>query len=659
MKLSLRLENIIEMIESAARSIDADKIVVADIGTDHALVPIETVSRGIADKAVASDINEGPIEIASKNIKEAGLSEKIETRVADGLLSIAVNEADIIVIAGMGGMLMKDILKNAPVIAKSARRLILSPQSDLAMFRKFLNENSYKIISERCVLDEGKYYFIMEVAYCDDYAYGLEETFDEKSLATRNELIERDLANYKEILTKVSDDSERKAEIEKLIADIEGVKKKDSASLATIEKPGRGKKGFIGKLVAFILGGVFAILVLLAVSYFNTRNVIEKPYSPYDDPDSEYYDEHEGDEEEEQEFDSTALWDEIQNKINLIDENLKAHYIFDIDKQAMVDGMIKGYVEALGDPYTIYYTASEYKTIMESTSGNFCGIGATVIKEENKEYCVISAVIEGGSADKAKIQKGDVLIRVDNKDLKGMDANQVVALVRGEENTKVKITVLRNKKKLDFNLIRKPVVDNVVESGMLEDGIGYIMLSQFTDNADEQVEKAIKDLSKQGMKKLIFDLRGNGGGTLDSALNIINFFIPKDKKVVTLKAKGGSNTTFKTDKKPICDVPMVVLVDGATASASELTSGTLQDYKRATIIGTKTFGKGIAQNTFPFQYADGTIAGALQITTAHYYLPLGRCIHGQGITPDVLIKYVRSDTQDNQLDKAIEIIKSK
>lgn len=339
---------------------------------------------------------------------------------------------------------------------------------------------------------------------------------------------------------------------------------------------------------------------------------------------------------------------------------LEKKYIGEINDEELIEGAVKGYVDALGDPYTTYYTKKEMKTIMEETNGNFVGIGVYMTKDLEKNAILIIKPIENSPAEKAGILPGDLITKVDDVEYTGDKLEEASNKIRGEEGTKVKLEIYRNGETKTFELTRTKVVVSHVTTKVLNNDIGYIAISDFEGECASEFETKYKQLEKQGIKKLIIDIRNNGGGIVDEALKIANMLVDKDSTLLITKDKSDKEEVTKATEKPIINIPTVVLVNEYSASASEILAGALKDNGKATLVGTKTYGKGIIQELH--QLSDGS---GLKITVSEYYTPNHNAIHKIGITPDVevdLSEDVKQQTtiqekDDNQLQKAIEILK--
>jgi carboxyl-terminal processing protease len=302
-------------------------------------------------------------------------------------------------------------------------------------------------------------------------------------------------------------------------------------------------------------------------------------------------------------------------------KEVNAFYVDEIDPAKSIRTGIDAMLASL-DPYTNYIPEEDLDAYRTMTTGEYGGIGSLISEIDGK--IVITMPNEGFPADKAGIKIGDEIIDIDGTDTRGKSTSEVSKLLKGTAGTPIKITVVRQEKTLNFNLTRaKIVINNVPYSGMLTGDVGYIKLTEFTTNAAKEVKTALVELKKEGATKIILDLRGNPGGILQEAVAICNLFIPKNKVVVETKGKTPTwNKIYQTVAKPVdAEIPLVVLTSSGSASASEIVSGTIQDYDRGVLIGRKTFGKGLVQTTRPVGYNS-----QVKITVAKYYTPSGRCI---------------------------------
>ncbi len=306
-------------------------------------------------------------------------------------------------------------------------------------------------------------------------------------------------------------------------------------------------------------------------------------------------------------------------------KNLDMMYVDTLDADEVIGNGINAMLRSL-DPYTEYYPESEVKELKNMLTGKYAGIGSVVRYNYQLGYIVISEPYEGMPAQEAGLKKGDIILSINDSTMKGKEVSYVSDRLRGEPGTSFILKVKRPstgkvmKVKLTRRTIQMPFLPYY---GLLDGGIGYINFNSFTDQCAKDVRRAFIDLKKQGAKKLVFDLRNNGGGSVSEAVSIVNMFLPKDKVVLTMKGKlQRANNEYKTTVEPIDTLmPIVVLVSGNTASAAEILSGSLQDYDRAIILGTRTYGKGLVQATMDLPYN-----GQMKLTTSKYYIPSGRCV---------------------------------
>ena len=350
---------------------------------------------------------------------------------------------------------------------------------------------------------------------------------------------------------------------------------------------------------------------------------------------------------------------DVMKKASKLTRYINEYSLNEAEDEKLVSGIYKGMVESLGDVYSAYYTKEEYTKMMEETTGEYCGIGVLMQADTKTGVISIVRVFEGSPAEKAGLKAGDVFYKVTDKDVTGIDSDKLVAMIRGEEGTKVKIEVYRasEKRYVTTEVERKKVEVPTVTSKMLSNQVGYIQITEFEEVTVDQYKKAIEDLKKQGAKGIVFDLRDNPGGLLSSVTEMLDYILPKGLLVYT-EDKKGKREEYNSDEKCL-DIPFSVLVNGNSASASEVFSGAVKDYGAGKLVGTKTFGKGIVQRIFPLE--DGS---AIKLTTAKYYTPKGINIHGTGIEPDVKVEAKDGDVagekgKDTQLEKAVEALNIK
>lgn len=349
--------------------------------------------------------------------------------------------------------------------------------------------------------------------------------------------------------------------------------------------------------------------------------------------------------------DGKTVSEKSSSKMNVLEQLIDAYYFGDINQQKMTDGTYKGLVDGLGDPYSEYFTKEEYEEQIKESSGKYVGIGAIVTQNEKNGIISIVRVLDNSPAKDAGLKSGDILAQVEGKDVTGQDLSKVVSKIKGKEDTKVKIKILDPKtaKYREVTLVRRAVDAPTVDSKIIDkkNKIGYIVITEFDANTATQFEKHLEKLQKKGAKGIIFDLRNNPGGVYEVVCQMLDDILPKGIVVFT-KDKNG-NKEEKTSDAKCLKVPMVVLQNEGSASASEIFAGAIQDYGVGKIVGTQSYGKGVVQNVFPL--SDGS---ALKLTIRKYYTPKGRDINNKGITPDVKVE---NGKKDNQLDTAISILK--
>lgn len=355
-------------------------------------------------------------------------------------------------------------------------------------------------------------------------------------------------------------------------------------------------------------------------------------------------------------------WETLSERIDLekmeeIFEYLDAYFLYsdDVDPAVVEDAVLHGLMSGLGDDYAYYYNEEEFKELMESNEGKYYGIGVQVSQNLETYEITVTHVFRNSPALEAGMKEGDVIIGVAGQDIRQLPVDEVVNLIKGDEGSTVEIIVYREStgENVTLQVERRQVEQDFVYWEMLEDEVGYIELIQFAGNAAEQFGEALKDLTAQGMEGLVLDLRGNPGGLLDSVLDIAEQLLPGGT-VLTIKSNYTSDQVYSVPASGF-DTPLVVLVDGYSASASEVLSGAIQDYGVGTLVGTTTYGKGIVQNII--QLGDGMTG--IKFTTSDYYTPNGRNIHGVGIEPDVVVEFDAESEADNQLEKALEVLKQK
>jgi carboxyl-terminal processing protease len=306
-------------------------------------------------------------------------------------------------------------------------------------------------------------------------------------------------------------------------------------------------------------------------------------------------------------------------------------------------------VEGLEDPYSAYYTAQEYEDFMIDATGSYAGIGAVLSKDISTGAVSIINVYEGSPADESGLKKGDIIVSADGHEGAEEELSVFVQSIRGEEGTDVALEIYRDGKTLEITCTRRAIQVPSVKYQMLKDAngnevIGYIQISEFSEGTYDEFVSALTDLQSQGMKAVIYDVRSNPGGMLSTVTDMLDYILPEGTTVYMLD-KQGNKTEYTSDAKQQLDLPTVVLTNGESASASEIFSGAVRDFKYGTLIGTTTYGKGVVQNTYPFK--DGS---AVKVTIASYYTPNGECIHKKGIKPDVVLEYEYTGDEDAEYD---------
>lgn len=341
-------------------------------------------------------------------------------------------------------------------------------------------------------------------------------------------------------------------------------------------------------------------------------------------------------------------------------ENVIDTYFYkeDVDKDAMADGIFKGMVESLGDPYSEYYSKEELESLYQDSFGVYYGVGAYVSLDTTTGLAKVSGIIADSPAEEADLRAEDIIYKVDDVDVTGMTLQETVSLIKGDENTTVKLTLIRDGKEIEKEVTRRKVESPTVKFEMLDDGMAYIQITEFDTVTVDQFTEAMAMARGNDMKGLILDLRSNPGGNLSSVVSIAKQMLPKGLIVYT-EDRDGNREEYSCDGSKELDVPMVVLVNGNSASASEILAGAIKDYGIGTLVGTTTFGKGIVQR--PIELSDGS---AVKLTISSYYTPNGINIHGIGIEPDVECefdseRYYSDEAYDNQLEKAKEVLLQK
>ena len=349
--------------------------------------------------------------------------------------------------------------------------------------------------------------------------------------------------------------------------------------------------------------------------------------------------------------------DETNRKMKVIEDTIDKYYLEGVDSDKLQDGIYSGMVESLEDPYSTYYSQEDLKQMQMDTEGIYYGIGAYVGIDQNTQMSVISSVIPNTPAEEVGLRAGDIIYKVEDTSTQGMETTEVVKLIKGEEGTTVHLTIVRENESdfLEMDVERRKIETPTVNYEMKDNGIAYIQITEFDEVTTDQFSEALAVCKGSDMKGLVLDLRSNPGGSLSVVCDIARKLLPKGLIVYT-EDKYVQKEEYSSDGTNQIEVPMVVLVNGYSASASEILAGAIKDYGVGTLMGTTTFGKGIVQRIISL--SDGS---ALKLTVSKYYTPNGQNIHGVGIEPDEVVEFdsdaYYNDDIDNQLDAAMEYLK--
>lgn len=351
---------------------------------------------------------------------------------------------------------------------------------------------------------------------------------------------------------------------------------------------------------------------------------------------------------------------DLTSKLQNYREIIEKYYLGEIDEEKLEEGAIKGYIEGLGDPYTEFITKEEMKDYLDDTMGNFVGIGIYMIKNTSQDKIQVLSTIKNSPAEEVGIKAGDLILKVDGVSYSADDMTTASNNIKGEEGTTVNVEVLRENQILTFDITRKKVKVNQVEGKVLENNIGYIEFTSFDETTADDFKAKYEELKGQGINSLIIDLRNNGGGIVDEALEIADYMTDKNSVLLYEVDKNGKETVKKSENDPIINLPIIILTNENTASASEILAGALKDLGKAKIVGTTTFGKGVIQQIL--QLSDGS---GLKVTIEEYQTPNRNKIHKVGIEPDEEVELPEDlenvlnieESKDTQLQKAIEMLK--
>ena len=355
--------------------------------------------------------------------------------------------------------------------------------------------------------------------------------------------------------------------------------------------------------------------------------------------------------------------DESQDISQLLDTYrsvINKYYLGEVDEESLKEGAIQGYIEGLGDPYTEYISKEDMEDYLQDTMGNFVGIGIYMVQDTKTNQIMVLSPIKGSPAERAGIKPGDYIISVNGEECTASDMTVIATKIKGEEGSTVKLQILRGEETLDFEITRENVIINPVEGEVLENNIGYIEFSSFDEDTAEQFKTEFEELQAQGITSLIIDLRNNGGGIVEEALDIAGYIADKDSVLLYEVDKDNNEEVEKNDDNPIINMPVIILTNENTASSSEILAGALKDLGKAKIVGTTTYGKGVIQQILTLPDGSG-----LKITTEKYLTPNRTEINEVGIEPDETVELPESvesifnveRSQDTQLQKAIEMLK--
>lgn len=400
-------------------------------------------------------------------------------------------------------------------------------------------------------------------------------------------------------------------------------------------------KGFLVGLIVAAAGA--ALLIFCARDYLFSAS----------DP-SEYIDNSEVGEDDLEVF---------HKKLNSALGYISEYYYEDVNYKDLFNGALDGMLAALGDPYSCYYDSDQTLALQETTDGSYVGIGCFVATRTDTNDIVVVSVVEDSPAQKAGLMPDDIIVAVDGIDITAYNPDYVTTMIRGQIGTPVTVTIKRGEQRIDLTMKRDKITQKVVTYKMLEDGIGYIYLAAFYKNATPEIKAALADMESQGMQKLIIDLRDDPGGLYDTAIEVLDIMLDKGLLAAYTEDNKGQKVNSYTKDTNKFDKPLVILINGNSASASELFTQTMRDYEKATVIGTKSFGKGVYQ-AMHFLHTD---LSSVKLTGGRYYSPKGVCVHGVGIEPDIVVELgvgqektsILRRTSDDQLDAAIEYLKTK
>lgn len=334
-------------------------------------------------------------------------------------------------------------------------------------------------------------------------------------------------------------------------------------------------------------------------------------------------------------------------KLAILEKSIENDFYKKVDKEELINGALKGMFEATGDQYSQYYTKSEFEKLMEQTSGTFVGIGVVISPVEDENLITVVAPMEGSPAEKSGIKPGDKILKVNGEDVSSKQMDKALTLIKGKEGTTVNITIKRNNQVLDFDVKREKIINKTIEYKVIDDNIGYIKMYSFDEHTYKDFTKALDKLEAKNIKGLVIDLRDNPGGLLNICEDIADEILDQNQVIVSVKNNKEKSKEYVSDNKKQLDLPIALLINSGSASASEILTGAIVDNGKGIAVGTTTFGKGLVQTVR--QMRDGT---GFKLTTAQYYTPSGAYINGKGIKPTI-----EEQDEAKQLDVAVDWIK--
>ena len=334
-------------------------------------------------------------------------------------------------------------------------------------------------------------------------------------------------------------------------------------------------------------------------------------------------------------------------KLAILEKSIENDFYKKVDKEELINGALKGMFEATGDQYSQYYTKSEFEKLMEQTSGTFVGIGVVISPVEDENLITVVAPMEGSPAEKSGIKSGDKILKVNGEDVSSKQMDKALTLIKGKEGTTVNITIKRNNQVLDFDVKREKIINKTIEYKVIDDNIGYIKMYSFDEHTYKDFTKALDKLEAKNIKGLVIDLRDNPGGLLNICEDIADEILDQDQVIVSVKNNKEKSKEYVSENKKQQDLPIALLINSGSASASEILTGAIVDNGKGIAVGTTTFGKGLVQTVR--QMRDGT---GFKLTTAQYYTPSGAYINGKGIKPTI-----EEQDEAKQLDVAVDWIK--